>query len=389
MIKTIFAYTMELDDPEAALAELQAQIGPERNLLKNSLGILICRRGFTGPEIIRELCAALPFPVLGMASMGAAVAGHGEPMMISLAVLTGDDVFFSPGLSEPLPEEPGEKLAALYGKTLAALEAARPGEKPVMMFTLSPTLLRIPGDETVRELDRASGGLPNFGSISVDYAGQFKDSEIIYDGEFHAERLAIVLVSGNVKPSFMVHSVPEERVLEQDIVITKSSKNRVMEINGEPASAYLKSKGFSPGQGLEGLFVIPFVLRFPGGSSAVHTVLEASPEGHLIFGGAVPEGCVVSVAPISHDDVIQTAAAAVNAAGTGAGGLLMFSCFGRCLALGLDDMAEIEGVRKKLDERNIPFMFAYSGGEICPVPDSSGNLVNRFHNVSLICCSLG
>jgi hypothetical protein len=34
------------------------------------------------------------------------------------------------------------------------------------------------------------------------------------------------------------------------------------------------------------------------------------------------------------------------------------------------------------------YQFAYSGGEICPVKNQEGRLVNRFQNCSMIACLL-
>jgi hypothetical protein len=36
----------------------------------------------------------------------------------------------------------------------------------------------------------------------------------------------------------------------------------------------------------------------------------------------------------------------------------------------------------------VPFLFAYAGGEICPLYTQNGRLVNRFHNMTAIGCAL-
>jgi hypothetical protein len=315
--------------------------------------------------------------VIGICSIASAVPDRSEEMLLSVMVLTSDDVFFSAGLSASLEKGLGNRLEELYANTLPAAP-----EKPRMMLTLTPPLLHIAGDDIVARLDAASGGTPNFGSFSVNYGDRLKDSEIIFNGELYTDRLAIVLLSGNIEPVFTVHSLSEEKVIKQNAIITKSDNNVVMEINGIPASAYMESLGFSKEDRLNGLYSIPFVVEFAGGASVVRTILDVSPEGYLIFGGAVPVGCTISAGPIDFADVLKTAeAAAARASSFSPGGLLFFSCLVRSLALGLDTTAEMEKIREGV---KIPFMFAYSGGEICPAPDREGKLINCFHNVSII-----
>jgi hypothetical protein len=35
----------------------------------------------------------------------------------------------------------------------------------------------------------------------------------------------------------------------------------------------------------------------------------------------------------------------------------------------------------------VPYMLGYSGGEVCPVPDESQKLRNRFHNFTFSICA--
>ena len=61
--------------------------------------------------------------------------------------------------------------------------------------------------------------------------------------------------------------------------------------------------------------------------------------------------------------------------------------FGGLLVLGANTTAEMEKIREAAgSERG--YQFCYSGGEICPVYTESGELINRFHNCSLIACLL-
>jgi small ligand-binding sensory domain FIST len=76
---------------------------------------------------------------------------------------------------------------------------------------------------------------------------------------------------------------------------------------------------------------------------------------------------------------------AVKNAGEGEG-LFIFSCFSRIVALGGDPMAEIKVIQKELAGFPVPYLFFYSGGEICPVYISQGQMANQFYQYALVAC---
>jgi len=59
----------------------------------------------------------------------------------------------------------------------------------------------------------------------------------------------------------------------------------------------------------------------------------------------------------------------------------------RYLILGADTTAEAEKVIEAAG--NTQYLFAYSGGEICPLPDENGTLKNMYHNYTVVFCRLG
>ena len=64
--------------------------------------------------------------------------------------------------------------------------------------------------------------------------------------------------------------------------------------------------------------------------------------------------------------------------------LILHSCLARSYALGTEILLETEEVNKIAAER-IPYIFSYSGGEICPIRDEANS--NRFHNNTIIACA--
>jgi hypothetical protein len=383
MIKTLIAHTTEIDDGEAAVSEILVQLDIEHSLMKHSVGIITCHLEFMETGIVKSLCGRLPFDVTGINTMSTAMPGEADQMMLGITVLTGDDVFFSAGLSEALVRGQQGAIQDLFNKTAAALP-----EKPSMIMTFSSILAKVGGgDWVVTELDHASGGLPNFGTLAIDYTTQLRDPRIIFNGDTWNDRLAIILLCGNFKPLFSVTTISEDRLLKQRAIVTKSMGNIVMEVNDMPAGAYFESLGLARDGRINNIHLLPLVIDFNDNAQPVtRTIHSQTPEGYLVCGGAVPEGCSMTVGSIDVQDVTKTAANAIRALPSKQEeGILFFSCAVRYFAQGLDVMAELRAVREVL-ETGRPYVFAYSGGEICPVTTNDGKLKNRFHNVTLISC---
>jgi hypothetical protein len=113
-----------------------------------------------------------------------------------------------------------------------------------------------------------------------------------------------------------------------------------------------------------------------------------SPEKYAICAGAMPEGATLYIGVFDKEDVLFTTGAALDKAlegAEGASGMLLYSCISRNMSLGVDLLAELDLVREKAAGK-LPFMMAYSGGEICPTQVTEAKAINRFHNNAFIGC---
>jgi hypothetical protein len=113
-----------------------------------------------------------------------------------------------------------------------------------------------------------------------------------------------------------------------------------------------------------------------------------TPEGHVSLGGAAPINSTLGIGSLNADDVMDGTEYVVRESlknSSGCGCLLLYSCIVRNFVLGYDNGAEIEKVQS-CGGNEIPYLFAYSGGEICPVYTQGGQLVNRFHNMRAVSC---
>jgi len=383
MIKTLIAQISELDNPEQAVSEILDQLDIERNLHKNSVGLMACYQDFIENGIVKAICERLPFDVAGINTLNSATSKGEGPLTLSLTVLTSDDVFFSVGLSAPLTHNHEDSLRELYERT-----SAKHRDKPSLILAFAPASQHsTAGDYMVDALDTASGGVPIFGMMPSDFTTFLRKPLVIFNGQAYEDSMAVVLISGQVNPRFTCMAIPEEKTLKRKAVITSSQGNILKEINGSPAIDYLKSIGLVKDKRLVSTLTIFLVIYHDDGTEpVVRTILALTPEGYPILGGLAPEGCTIGIGTLDPSDVLNMASQTTESLGK-YDFVFIASCITRNFILEWNSMAEIKLFQSGLGE-NAPFLFAYAAGEICPVRGIDDKLVNRFHNLTLVSCAL-
>ena len=163
MLKALTAYTDEIDDVEAAVSKILEQVR-EEDLLGNSVGLLTCNSDFIESGVVKALCSALPFEVVGSTTLGNSVPGTAGTMLLTLLVLTGDDVSFAVGLTEAFSSEDANLLHTAYQVARAKME--RPHS---LMLSFAPLLVNAGGDFYVNTFSAVSGGVLDFGMLSVGH----------------------------------------------------------------------------------------------------------------------------------------------------------------------------------------------------------------------------
>ncbi|MDR1966172.1 MAG: FIST C-terminal domain-containing protein [Synergistaceae bacterium] len=390
MIRAFTAFTGEIDDGETAVAEIMDQLGGCEGLSKNSIGFLTCYSEFVDSGVMKEICDALPFDVIGSTTLGNAVRGSAGRMLLTLMVITSDEAEFSIGLTEPLSDGDAGALRAAYEEA-----ASRITGKPALMVSFAPLLLSVSGDFYVNSFADISGGVPNFGMLAVDSNDDFRDSQVISRGEAYRDRYAFALFGGGVTPRFFISSISSEKVFMEKGVVTSADGNRVHAVNDKPAVEYLEGLGLKKNADgtIASVTSFPFVVDYNDGSfPVVRVIFSIAPDGSAVCGGDIPMGATVSVGHVDCDEVLATTTEAVSDAMLSgeAGCAFMFSCAARYLALGYETMSEQEKVQNLMEGVSTPYLFSYSGGELCPVPSGgdSAVLVNRNHNETFIMCLL-
>ncbi|GHU04509.1 hypothetical protein FACS1894158_04960 [Betaproteobacteria bacterium] len=386
MIKMLTAYTTELDDVDAAVSEILGQLDLEHNLLCNSVGIMSFYSEFLETGVVKALSDALPFDVIGGTTSNVAVPGAIGDIMLALTVLTSDDARFAAGASAPLHDDAREPVTELYSR----INLSSSG-KPALLLVYAPVVSNnINGDDLIEALDAVSGGVPVFGTLAFTHLSDFSGIYTCFNGEQYADCMSVIAIYGDVKPEFLRTPTPEVQMIPHKTTITRAVRNEILEMNGQPAIDYLQSIGIIGHGSAAGIVSIPFVVTLRDGSRVVRSPYKILDNGHLLFNGAVPEGSHVGFSNFEMDFVIASAGKILMAAIKKArpnNAMLLFSCVARKWALGAQFHAEMEKIDGCLNGTR-KYQLAYSGGEICPARNDKGELVNRFHNYTLIGCLL-
>lgn len=386
MVKTLTAYTMEIDDVQAAVAEIKEQLDLDTHLRQNAVGLVSCYSEFVESGVVAALSEALPFDILGSTTIGTGTKDVSGQLMLTLTVLTSDDVRFATGVTGSLLDMHDAQLANAYGTAAETL-----GEKPVMMIGFMALLQQVGGDVIIDALDKVTGGVPIFGTVTVDHTADYSTAQVLYKDKAYSDAFAFVLLAGEVHPSFIVASINPENIRKQQAIITDAEGNLLNKVNDMPVLDYMQTLGLAKNGQIEGMNAIPFIIDYNDGTTPIaRAIFAITPDGSAVCGGVMPEGATLSVGSIDYDDVIDTTAGMMESiAGRkdAPNGLLLYSCISRYLSLGVASDAEMEKVRERMGDA-VPYQFSYSGGEISPVYNAEGKLVNRFHNDTIVACIL-
>ncbi len=383
MIKMFTAYTVEVDDVDFAVSEVLEQLDLDNNLRKNSIGILTCYADFLEGDVIRALCERLPFDVVGITTLGAATEKSADLLILTLCVLTSDEVNFSAVLSDSLAENHESGIQRAYDAAASALP-----ESPALVLACAPMMAHVGGEKIASRVDLAAGGAPVFGTLCCDHNFDSHMAHVIYNGGHYRDRLALVLLSGPIKPRFFLGALPLNNVQKHQAVITESEGNILHKVNGVSVAEYLRQMGLAPNDVLESSKSMPIVVDYRDGTPpAIRGFYRFTPEGSAICGGEMPVNATFALSTMDSSDVLLSTRQLFDEIDKmeNNNGMLLISCVVRSFVLDLDPLAEMELVNERVKER-FPYQLCYSGGELCPVYSKEGEVSNRFHNFSFIAC---
>jgi len=391
MLKCASVYTYEIDDRTAALDEINKQINEKLTLLDNTVGIIMCHTEFISSGMLGYICVNLPFDVIGISTAAQAVNDEAGELILTIFVMTSDDVRFKTGLADNLKNGLDESVKSAY-------EAASEGETetPRLALIFPPILLKYyAGDDYVKTWQNLIPETPLFGTLAMDDTPTFEDSETIFKGKNSKNAMPFVLCYGNINPSFRIGTIPKEKVMHYTGEITKSSGSIIQEINGISAYKYFESIGFEKdGVSSVNYLFLPFLIDQRkrtdyDGIPVIRVLSYFNEDGSATFHGNVDEGSTFTLLKCESEDILSTAKNCVNEVSEmkDVNGVLLFSCIVRRIVTmsggNSDANEEFETVKKVLGPVT-PFMMGCAGGEICPTLGTSNTLTNRYHEYTLV-----
>lgn len=386
MLKCASVFTFEMDDYEIAASEIKAQLN-KIVLLENTIGIVMCHTEFISSGVLKYICESLPFDVVGITTSSQAVNDEMGELILTIFVMTADDVQFKTGVTTCLLEGIEQPARLAYGQASDGMPSP---VKLAMVFP--PRIIKYAGDSYVNAWESIMPGVPIFGAAATDDTVTFSECETIYHGMNYKTCMPFVLCYGNIHPRFMVGALPEDNTMPYKAEVTKSNGSFVYEINNQSAYQYFENLGLArDGVATDNFLFIPFLIdqknREDYDGIPVMRVLNAfTQDGAASFRGYVDENSTISMLKCMPDNVLASTRQKISDinALTDVHGVLLLPCIiRRMVVMGVDPLLELNNVKETIHPE-IPFMMGYAGGEICPTSVKNGLPVNRFHNYSLI-----
>jgi hypothetical protein len=317
-------------------------------------------------QIIDDLKIAYPKAQL----VGCSTAGEICQEKISINSIISTAIWFEKTIVEIAEERinnmedsfnVGEKLAAKLDK-----------EKLVHIMVLSEGL-NINGSELTKGINfRLNDRIAVTGGLAGDQV-DFKETVIVHN---KAGEKNLVLAIGFYGDSLQVGygSMGGWDSFGVDREVTKSDKNILYELDGQPAlELYKKYLGSHASNLPSSALLFPLSLLIKDSENAlVRTILSVNEsDGSMVFAGDVPQGEYVRLMKTNFNRLIDGANDAAEMSKLSLQNIdpdlaILISCVGRKLVLKQRVEEELEIIREALGSKTTMTGF-YSYGEICPV----------------------
>ena len=395
-MKSITAFTTELDNATKAAGQLAESISGKLVLKNNSIGILLCDADMDGAAVTGELHKLLGIEVAGMTTLGILDKDGFHEAAAVFTVLTADDCVFFTTASEPLAEDGFEQSIVDSAKSVLPENSSGING---LIFAFCPNGMPFSGDMYPNILSKTSGDIPIIGGVaSDDY--DFTRARVFLSGREYRDSLILASVWGNIKPIFSIKHVTS-RFAERIRRVTDAEGNHVRKVGDETFIQYLENFGLKTDvpDPVMAFTAYPMMLTHGDTDDEVplmrHIAGLNHEDGSGTFFGDVPVGTLANICLINKNDLTAACRESMDAILQEStenpdyeySALFCMSCCGRAMILGSDSYLEGQ-VLKEMRPDGITLAGAYCLGEICPTRYKDGVVVNRFHNCSITFCMI-
>ena len=399
-MKSTTAISYELDNIAAAAKELTTQIKDKLTLGKHTVAILHGQPDMEISELSAAVSRELGCQVIGgTTAAGASLTNEGyHELAVVLHVLSDDDCLFAAAISNSMAANPEKEIEDTYQKAYKNLKEQNAAAEPKMVICITSIMESINSDSILAKVSDLCGNLPVFGFNAGDDF-EFCKQQVYLDGEAGGDRLAILLLSGNVRPMFQTAHLAGKQALEKRLV-TKAYDNVICEIEGKPAYDYIKGFPFIDSE-TKTLFNYQFFVEmssdaFNDGIPVSRALNSYNKEtGEITCFANVPENSYIGLLYCDGNDVAHTSEMGIKefmdklkkeSGDYEYSTVLIATCSLRNMFLA--DMKETEGnLVKELFPSSLTVSGMYAFGEIAPTSIQDNKAVNRFHNATFTLCA--
>jgi hypothetical protein len=396
MVRVYTAFTKEIDDRELAVQEILEQLNPKENALANTIGIFHFYHEFVETEVCQAIINALPFETVGCVSSYIGTRGlHGD-VALSVSMITGDDIRFAIKTGENVSTKSRTEITDEIIRICNDFSA---DEKPKMVIPFIPPLQDFSGDELVAAANAVPDPVAMFGTLAFNMENMAGPHYVLGNGKISSDMMVFIAFYGNFIPKLRINSSFDlDESFGDTAKITEADGPILKTINGINALEYLKKQGMITSDNAvegAGIWAIPAILTYPNGVRVIRAFLGIVEGTEYIYStGAMDAGAKIKFAYLDKGKTLASAEKMFKEiCDAKENGVLAFSCAARSWALGTMYYAEAQKIAECAEEykqkHDMPLNYcvAYSGGEISPVIDNDGKLVNTLHNYTLISCS--
>ncbi len=393
--------TYQMDDPDLAAKELVDGLGEDFVLKNNSVGLLFCYSDMELDGLSAYVSDRLGFEIMGCTCIASLDGRKGfHEMAATLMVLTADDCSFSVEISEKIELQNVEAAVEnTYKKALEKLDSV-----PKLVMALPPYKLDVTLDEFTNLFNKVANGVQVVGGVPSNHGDGDLNATIMNAGAY-ADKLVVLLISGNIRPIAIAKTVACNTVVRKRKV-SCAKANTVYRVGNQTFTEYLQEVGLTMESMLKGNPTTTFVsnplllenVELNGEKYAfARTLHKIDPEmGSGTAVGYIPEGATLSICAMQRDHIEQATAQGMlelkekmqegSKQGYTYSTILAVSCVGRYLVMLPQSDAEANQILEGMPE-GIELCGFYSYGEIGPVPLKGDEIHTFAHNESLVLCA--
>ena len=397
MMKVYPAFTREIDNGRKAVAEILAQLNPEQNALENTVGFIHMYYEFVDTGVCQAIMDALPFEVTGCVSSYNGTGENYGDVVLSVTMLTSDTCRFVTRAVEDVNTKSFDQIA---GEVKGLLTEFSAEEKPKLVVPyILPLQGKFSGDDLVETANALPDPLPLFGTVAFNTENSNGPHYVVGNGAISSDQFIFTALYGDYEPKFRItSSFAFDEEFGDVAEITEADRTVLKMVNGITALEYLKKQGMIISNNAvagAGIWAVPAILTYPNGIRVVRGFMGiVDGTEHIFATGYMEKGAKITFAFLDGEKTLSSAEKLFKEIiDSGENGLLAYSCAARAWSLGTKYFAETERIIKTSRDyerkHNVPldYCVAYSGGEICPMVNNEGKLVNVLHNYTLVSCA--